>query len=833
MIARFLASLSLPVLLFSAVPTPSEHLGFEPGADYRLADYGAVRSYFEKLARSSDRIKLVQFGRSSLGKPMFLAIISSAENIRDLERFRQISRKMALGEAGEAEAKQLAREGKAVVWIDSGLHASEVAPVQHSFQLAYQLLTGESEESRLIRDRVILLQAPCINPDGLDWIAHWYARNSGTPHELAPLPHLYHKYAGHDNNRDWFMMNLPETRHVSRVLYEEWFPQIVYNQHQAPPFPARIFVPPYAEPLNPHIPASVIEGVNLIGSAMRERFAREQKPGVISYLRYDGWWNGGLRTAAKFHNMHGILTETAAVNYATPREWSRQDLPVRFENGIPALEPTIFYPLPWHGGRWSVRHAIDYMLTADRAILELAARHSEDYLLKAWKLARDAIAQGETGQPSAYIVPAGQWDFSSAQDMLGRLQLGGVRVQIATAPFQANGQTYPKGTYVVRAAQPFRPYLMDLMEPQAYPELRSHSDGPTKRPYDIAGYTMAMQMGVQVDRVDRPLEASLEPAGVIARPVFSRNVRENAAYLTIAELLDKRVSLRWALDGALLIEGEDTPERFRAAALELRPPRVALYEPWIPNADAGWTQYLLEEFRISHSILHNSDLRAADLRARFDALILPSQTADSILHGTREGESRSGEPSPLDRISLQRPEFTGGIGVEGLARLEDFVRQGGTLIALDRAAELPVNHFPLPVKPLLRREEAASRSDYYCPGSLLRINVDNRHPIGFGMPAEAVAFSDGGQAWDVTLLAEQNKGEREVRSVARYASTKLLASGWLSGEGAVLGKHNLLDVRYGKGRVVLYGFRPQFRAQPAGTFKLLLNAIYLSAAQAL
>ena len=494
MIARFLAGLLPPLLLLAAVPTPTEHLGFEPGADYKLADYAAVRSYFEILAGSSDRIKVIEFGRTSLGRPMMLAIISSAENVRGLERFRQVSRKLALGEASEAEARQLAREGKAVVWIDSGLHASEVAPVQHSFDLAYQMLTDDSEEARLIRDKVILLQVPCINPDGLDWIAHWYLQNRGTPHELAPLPHLYHRYAGHDNNRDWFMMNLAETRHVSRILYEEWFPQIVYNQHQAPPFPARIFVPPYAEPLNPNIPAAVMEGVNLIGAAMRERFAREDKPGVVSYLRYDGWWNGGLRTAAKFHNMHGILTETAAVDYATPREWSPQDIPVRFDNGIPAREPTIFYQLPWRGGKWSVRHAIDYMLTADRAILALAARHSEDYLFKAWKLARDAIVQGESGQPYAYIVPAGQWDFSSAQDMLGRLQLGGIRVQAAVAPFHANGKTYPEGTYVLRTAQPFRAYLVDLMEPQAYPELRSQSNGPTKRPYDIAGYTLSMQM---------------------------------------------------------------------------------------------------------------------------------------------------------------------------------------------------------------------------------------------------------------------------------------------------------------------------------------------------
>ncbi len=327
--------LSIAACAWGAVPTPKEHLGFTPGDDHKLADYAQVAGYFRKLAASSDRLRLVEFGKSSGGKPMLVAFISTPENLRRLDHHRQVSRRLARGEATEEEARKLAAEGKVIVWIDSGLHASEVAPVQHSFELAFRMLTDEGEEARRIRQNVILMQIPVINPDGLDWVAHWYRQNVGTPYELASLPRLYQKYAGHDNNRDLFMLNLEETRHVTRLLFQEWFPQIVYNQHQSPAFPARIFVPPHAEPLNPNIPASVQEGVTLIGAAMRERFARENKPGVLSYYGYDAWWNGGLRAVPAFHNMHGILTETALHSYATPRDYKLTDLPDRFPNGIP------------------------------------------------------------------------------------------------------------------------------------------------------------------------------------------------------------------------------------------------------------------------------------------------------------------------------------------------------------------------------------------------------------------------------------------------------------------------------------------------------------------
>ncbi|MDZ4801852.1 MAG: M14 family metallopeptidase [Bryobacteraceae bacterium] len=813
-------------------------LGFEPGEDYKLANYSQITSYFQKLAASTDRMRLVEYGKTSQGRTSYMAFFSSPENLRQLDRFKEINRKLALGLVpGAAEAQALAKEGKVFVWIDSGLHATEVAPAQHSPELAYRMVTEESDEMRRIRDRVILIQIPCINPDGLDMVVEWYRKNVGTPYELAPLPGLYQKYAGHDNNRDWYMMNLQETRNVSRLLFEEWFPQIVYNQHQSPAFPARIFVPPYAEPLNPNIPAPVMEGINLIGAAMKERFARESKPGILSYFGFDAWWNGGLRSVPAFHNMHGILTETALHGYATPRVYKPADFPERFGNGMPTKQPTVFYERPWMGGKWGTREAIDYMLTADMAILDLASTRSEAFLSKAWQMARDNIEAGKKSAPYAYVIPQDQWDKSSSVEMLRRLQMGGITVHRSTSAFTVGGQKHPAGTFVLLAAQPFRGYLVDLMEPQKYPEIRSGTTGPTKRPYDVAGWTLPMQMGVKVQRSDDMFQASLEPATSLALPPPAWDFRDTGSFRTVADALAKNENVRRAEDGRFLRSSDGD---YRRAKWELAAPRVGLYMSWSPNIDAGWTQFLLDEFRVGNTVLRNDDIRKGNLRARFDTIILPDQAMESILHGWREGQQVGGGANTT--AAQQRPEFTGGIGLQGAAALEAFVREGGTLLAFDDASDLPVQLFGLPVRSALagapgggadEAADSAAGAGYYSPGSILRIQVDTAQPVALGMPADSFAFQSGGKAWDIRLLADFNKGDRAIASVAKYASRDLLASGWLSGEKRVAGKSLLIDARHGQGRVVLFGFRPQFRGQSWATFRLVLNAVYLSSAKML
>jgi hypothetical protein len=826
-----IAFLLLLSSLQAAVPTPQEHFGYSPGDEYKLADYADVSSYFQKLAKSTDRIKLLEIGRSALGKPMFAAFISTPQNLAKLERYREISRRLTLGLATAEEARAMAAEGRVIVWIDSGLHASEVAPVQQAPHLAYKLLTDESAESRRIRENVIVMQIPVINPDGLDLIAHWYRKNVGTPYELAGLPGLYQKYSGHDNNRDWFMLNLQETRHISRLLFQEWFPQIVYNQHQSPTFPARIFVPPYAEPLNPNIPAAVMEGINVIGSAMAERFARENKPGVISYWGYDGWWNGGLRSVPAFHNMHGILTETALYSYATPHEYKLSDLPERFPNGIPTKESSIFYQRPWMGGKWGVRDAVEYMLTADWAILDLASARREYFLEKAYAMARANIDAGKRGSPYAYVIAPEQWDPSAAVEMVKRLMGSGVDVQRAKAPFQAGKKSYPAGTLVLPAGQPFRGYLMDLMEPQVYPELRSGTTGPTKRPYDIAGWTLSMQMNVHIDRITDTFQGEMEAVTSAPEVKPTMDHRDNASFISTAEMLDRGAKVGWAKDGKIVTSTAEM-------AWELRKPRLALYEPYIANMDQGWTQWVLDTYKVPYTLVHNEDFRNGDLRQKYDTILFTQQTAESILHGNKRGELEAAGSSTARRApATPRPEHTGGIEVEGMANLERFVKGGGTMIAFSTATDLPLQFFPLRVRNILRRAagaesegggEAAASSTFYSPGSLLRITVDTENPLAFGMPKEAIAFSSGGQAFEAN-----SRTDPTVKMVAKYATSKLLASGWISGERAVLGKGVVVEAAHGTGRIVLFGIRPQHRGQPFGTFKFLLNAIYLGSAKQL
>ncbi len=799
MLRRLLFIVFTALGLLAAPPRPEEIIGYKPGTDYKLIDYEELYKYFQAVGKSSNRIRLIEVGKTSEGRPHLLALLSSEENLRNLDKYKEWNRKLALGLATPEEAATYAREGKVFVWVDSSMHATEVAPAQHSPDLAYKFITDESEETRRIRDKVIHVQVPCTNPDGMTMVSHWYRKNVGTPHEMAPVPFLYQKHAGHDNNRDWFMLNLPETRNLTRQLFQEFFPQIVYKQHQIAPFPARIFIPPYAEPLNPNIPASVMEGINLIGTAMRERFHRESKPGAISYVGFDAWWNGGLRTVPAFHNMHGILTETAGVGYATPREYKTSELGDRFSNGVPTRFPTVFYPLPWQGGSWTLRDAMDYILTADWGIFDIAAARSQHFLMKAWELAKRNI---EDKSFYGYVVSASQRDPHAAAGLVDRLQKAGIEVHRLNQAITVNFHSYPEGSYVLKAGQAFRGYLVDLLEPQRYPELRSGESGPTKRPYDLAGWTLSMQMGVDVERLDAalPVSASLTKVDRVEFPEPTWNHSDSASFLKLATALKSGSPVFWSSRG----EMSTTPA---GAAWKLKMPRIAIYEPHTANMDAGWTMWLMENFQMPYQPLKNDEMQRGNLRSRYDAIILAQQTADSIMHGTRPGES------------AQRPEFTGGIGTKGLAALEEFVRAGGTLLAFDTATQLAVQNFEIGVR-------AVPTEGYYAPGSLIRINVDTAHPIAFGMAAESIAMTTGGQAFSIIP-------NRDVKVLAHYASQNLLASGWLSGERAVLGKPIAVEARLGKGQVVLYGFRPQFRGQPYGTFKLVLNALYLSAAEKL
>jgi len=848
-----------PLLGAPGVPRPDDVLGFHPGADRKLADYETIVKYFKALDAASDRVIVREIGPTAEGRPMIAAFISSEANLRKLDRYRDISRRLALARGlDDAQARALAAEGRAIVWIDSGLHATEVAPAQHAPELAWRVATEESAEMRRIRDEVILVQVPVMNPDGLDKVVAWYNRNLGTPYEVAPMVELYHRYVGHDNNRDWYMFNMPESRNVAKLLYEEYFPQIVYNHHQSAPFPARIFVPPFDDPMNPNIPPRVMRGVATVGDAITSRLEAEGKVGAISRMSFDTWWNGGMRTAPYFHNMVGILTETALWRYATPHEYDPAKLPKKFRNGVPTDTPTTYYPSPWRGGWWRLRDAVDYILTASLATLDVGARKRQDWLYGMYLMGRDAIAAGTKGGPYAYVIPAGdaQWDPIAAARLVSVLRTGAVEVQRATADFKAGEKTFPRGSFVVPMAQPFRAYAKDLLETQRYPERREGGSGPPLRPYDITGWTLPAQMGVEGAWIDKPFEAALEsvsgpavsPGGVSgsggvllasprssdafllanrawkaggevrrAKAAFTAGGHDFPAGAFVLKGLDRGAAEGLARERGLgIVAVESLPS---ADTVVVKPPRIGIYQSWVPNIDEGWTRWILEQYEFPYRTLRDADLRKGALGEGLDVIVLPDAPAKSILEGNAAG--------------TVPPEFTGGIGLGGVAALEQFTREGGTLVALDSAADLPIDLFGLGVRNVLK---GVSNQEYFAPGGLLRVGYDTSQPLAWGMQKDGVVFVENGPAFEEARPRDDEgeeqpalapTGRAEPKTAARFADKDVLYSGWLLGESKIAKKASLVEAPFGKGRVVLFGFRPQFRGQPHATFKGLFNALLL------
>ena len=862
---RFFRSLAIGLALLAAavvlpaaqrgVPTPASVIGWEPCADYKLATYEQIEDYFRALAAAApSRMRLVEIGKTTEGRTQILAVISSEENIRQLGRYKDISRKLALARDGDRpltdeQARALAHDGKAVVWIDFGLHSSEVAHGQTASLLAFKTVTEESDEMRAIRDSVILILVPNMNPDGTTMVASWYRENLGKPWE-SRLPELWHKYVGHDDNRDWFMMNQIETRNSARQLYSEWFPQIVYNHHQTGPFPSRIFVPPFDDPMNPNIPPLVMRGVNLVGDAMTRRLDQEGKRGAVSRIGFDTWWNGGMRTAPYFHNMIGILTETSHAS-ATPATYDPATFPKVFPGtAVPTLEPTTYYPSPYRGGEWHLRDSCDIMVTTSMAALDIGARRRQEWLYDIYQMGRDAI---RANARETFIIPAEQWDRGTAVKLVNALRLGGIDVERATERFGAGGKQYGAGSFIIHGAQPFEPYVKDLLTPQVYPDTRLYPGGPPKRPYDVTGWTLPYQMGVRVDRVAEAVTVAAEKMdadgerlerggdGIFMPHSFAIDTRANDAFLVVNRLLKAGATIS-RTTGPINVGGEQWPagtfvvssragynlyEDARIPGVRLgdvpsgaldmrriRMPRIGLYHAWGGNMDEGWTRWLLEQFEFPYTGVFDRDVRAGNLRARFDVILLPDATFDQMLNGLPPGSM---------------PEaYTGGMTARGVSNLRDFVAQGGTLVAMDRAAELPLEAFGLPIRDVTAD---VRDTDFYAPGSILRIAVDPSQPIAYGMPPEAAAFFINSPAFSMErrhLGAGGNAAapaSGELHVVAKYPAGNLLMSGWMLGERIIAGRAAVVEAHVEKGRVVLLGFRSGHRGQTHGTYKLLFNSV--------
>ena len=856
----FIGIFSLLLIGISAqaqIISPEEAIGFPVGADYKLARWETITGYLRSLAASSDRVVLEERGKTTEGLDFVLVLISAPENLANLNHYKAIQRKLANPQRHDlTELKQLAREGKAVVMISCNIHSTEVASSQMSMELAYQLARENTPAIKEILENTILLLIPSANPDGLNMVIDWYDRTVNTPYEGAPMPWLYHKYTGHDNNRDWFMLTQVETQLVTEILYEEWFPEVVYDVHQMGNRGARFVIPPYFHPVNPNIPPLLQRELSLIGAQMALDLTSHGFTGVLSSAVYDTWWHGGFRTVPYRHNMVGILTEAASVNTASPIFQPRLSLRGH-RRGLSEYAQQTNFPEPWPGGWWRLRDIIEYEKAAAYSIMSIAARQKEMFLTNFYKMGLDAVEKGEGEPPRAFLVPTNQRDIDTALKMLQILQRAGVEIHQANTSFMADGVEYPEGTYVVPMAQPFRAHAKDLLEVQQYPRRIPAPGAPPERPYDIAGWTLPLQMGVKVIRVVNEFEADLAAVEEIPEAVgglYTDGVdfQDAVVYVFRNQTNLETIALNRLLQndgytiyqqqretvwndlhlprGTIILKSDRIPGRDSAelrhlaqslgieifalnqplvdVKAELRQPRLGLYKPWVANMDEGWTRWILETHEFPYRNLTDAEIRAGNLAEWYDAIILPDMRASTMIEGHAEGSIP--------------PEYVGGIGLEGVANLRTFVEQGGTLICLNWATELPTEYFGLEITNVLDSDQSGPQNstgtEFFCPGSLLRVFVETTHPIGYGLEREMAVFFKSGPAFEA----------RGGKRVAAYPNFNPLMSGWIEGEKRIREKGALWDVKLGKGHVILFGFKPQHRAQSHGTFKLLFNAIYYS-----
>ena len=787
----------------NAIPSPKSLLGFTPGEDRTIADWSQITNYFARLDQTSDRVTVQTLGQSTLKRPLIVAVISARENILALQKFKDIQRQLADPRLAmpPAQRARLIADGKVVVTISCSIHSTEIVASQMSMQLAYELASAEDPETREILQNTILLLIPSPNPDGIDIVADWYRKTLNTPYEGKEPPELYHHYAGHDDNRDWFMLNLKETQLITRLLWHEWFPQIVYDVHQQGSNGSRFFIPPFYDPPNPNISPVLLRQVGLIGHKVAADLQAAGIKGVLTNALYDTWWHGGFRTAPYFHNSIGILSEAASARLMTPATVTGEQLTRSSTRGMRnATERTTNFPDPWAAGTWRPRDIMEMEMIAARGVLSMAAKFRANYLRNFYELGRKNVEQQtKPDQPIAYLIPAGQGRDEAVAKLIASLVGQGIEVyrldrelhvthgpqvlQRTNAPNEKLG-TYrtviaqstmtevPLGSYIVFLAQPQRTNVAALFEPQIYPN-RLTAQGEAERPYDVAGWTLPLQMGVEA------------PAVTV--------IRESESERRLTRIMDAN-QVRTDLSLAADIKN---PVK--------HPVRIGIYKPWSSNMDEGWTRYIFDTFNVPYSSARDADIRGGNLHAKFDVLLFTSQRANEIIAG-----------NAADSLPA---EYTGGITEAGVNNLKEFVNNGGTFVCFDDACDLAIKQFNLPLRNVL---DGVRSSEFYCPGSIVALDVDNKNPLAFNLPTKLPAYFINSSAFATT-------GDG-VRVVAWYAKENVLLSGWLLGEEKLRGQAALAEVTMGKGRVVLFGFRPQHRGQAWATLPLIWNVLS-SAAQ--
>ncbi len=857
------------------ITTPKQQFGFNIGDDYVLVNYTQYVDYLKKLDRESDRINVAEIGKSSEGRPIYLAIITSPENHKKLARYKEISQRLSHAEGlTDDQARALAAEGKAVVWIDGGIHATEVLGAQQLIESIYQLVSRTDPETTRLLNDVIILHC-LVNPDGMELVSNWYMREREPDRRSTNgIPRLYNKYAGHDDNRDFYMTALPETDAINRVLFRDWFPQIVYNHHQTGPAGAVMFAPPFRDPFNFFFDPLVMTLLDEVGAAMHSRFATEGKPGVTSRTgaNYSTWWNGGLRTSPYFHNQIGLLTET--IGNPTPI-----NIPFVPEKSLPKND--LPFPISPQG-KWHFRQSIDYSITANRAVVDYASRNKDRLLFSIYRMGMNSIERGSrdtwtntprrienvqiqvvkdravTGRggtvplkyyealrdpalrdPRGYIIPADQPDFLTATKFVDALIKNGITIHRATTQFSVSGKSYPAGSYVVKTAQAFRPHVLDMFEPQDHPDDFEYPGAPPTPPYDSAGWTLAYQMGVKFDRILEAFNGPFEklaaevksPAGAItqvpAPAGYLLSHAVNDSFIAVNRLLKSNEEVYW-VKTAFRANGKTYPAGTHF--ISAKPGTLAKLQKMTQEIgltfEAAGTNPAGEALKLGPVRIGLWDRAGGSVPSGWTRLVLENfEFPFNVVYQTT-----------FDSVDLAE-KFDVLIFVDdgvpnAVPQLKKFLQDGGTILAIGGSTTLAYS-LDLPVIDALAeiqpdgRALKLPRTQFYVPGSLLQAKVDNTNPLAFGMPDRADFFFDNSPAFRLRSDAERTG----VRMVAWYDSNTPLRSGWAWGQKHLENTAAVIEATVGKGKLFLFGPEILFRSQPHGTYKLFFNGIYYGRAE--
>lgn len=763
---------------FSAakIPEPKDVLGFVPGDDRKLASWNQVLEYFDGLAKASDRVKLEALGKSTMNRPFVMATISAPENLARLNEYKRIQDLLAdprkLGPPGvrDRKATDLIKRGKTIVLITCGIHSTEVGSYLSSILIAHRLASSNEPEIQNILRNTIILLVPSLNPDGVDIVKNWYDKTLGTPYEGTSPPELYHKYTGHDNNRDWYAFTQVETQITVDKIHNVWHPQIVHDIHQQGEFGSRLFLPPFMPPVEPNVPKQIVEGYTKLGNWMAGEMRAQGFQGITTNSTYDAW--SPARAYSHYHGGVRMLSETASCKIATPITVKFDQL--RGGEGYTAKKESATFGPVWRGGEWHLRDITNYMTTAAFLLLRHASENRQEWLSTFYEIGREAVRPRKKGELFALVIPKA----AHQADLLEALDRAEVEIDFPL-PFTAEGTRYAKETAVIRLAQPYGSLAKALLEKQHYPDLLNKSGHPIS-PYDVTAHTLALLMGVEVRFIRKPFVYKLPRVG-----------------------------------GGTTCSGFGESDE-----------KLGIYRSHAPAMDEGWSRWVLEHEHYKYSSLEDAEIRSAGLKLKYDSILIPDQAPRAILNGHRAG--------------TMPPEYTGGLGEAGVKALREFVELGGTLVCLNRASDFAIQQFNLPLRNVVAD---VAEKDFFVPGSILRIELDTSNPLARGMPRDTIAWAEDSPVFEVAspgtagvspdVSAKRETADKKsalpasnVRVIARYPSDKdLLLSGWLLGGDRIKGKAALVEVTMGKGRIILFGFRPQYRAQSLATYPLFFNAI--------